>query len=37
MNNIGIVIEKARAKLGITQSELAERLNISPQAISKWE
>ena len=32
----GRISEYRRAK-GITQEELAERLNVSPQAVSKWE
>ncbi|MBQ4349836.1 MAG: methyltransferase domain-containing protein [Clostridia bacterium] len=27
----------ARRRLGISQAELAERLNVTPQAVSKWE
>jgi transcriptional regulator with XRE-family HTH domain len=34
---IGSRIRCQRKKIGMTQTELAERLNISPQAISKWE
>ncbi len=35
--NIGSRIKYFREKIGITQSCLAEKLNISPQAVSKWE
>ena len=35
--NIGKVISDKRKALGWTQQMLAERLNISFQAISKWE
>ena len=39
MNNIslGEKISKYRKEKGFTQSELAEKLNVSPQAVSKWE
>ena len=30
-------IKKYRSKLGLTQPELAEKLFVSSQAISKWE
>ncbi len=35
--HIGLKIRELRNKKGITQGRLAEYLNISPQAISKWE
>lgn len=35
--NIGKVISEKRKALGFTQQMLAEKLNISFQAISKWE
>ena len=35
--DIGCFISKQRKNIGITQKELAEKLHISPQAISKWE
>ena len=35
--NIGLNIKFFREKAGITQSHLAEILNVSPQAVSKWE
>jgi len=34
---IGQFIQKRRKNIGITQKELADRLHISPQAVSKWE
>ncbi len=34
---IGQIIKKQRIKKGLTQKDLAERLNISTQAVSKWE
>ncbi len=34
---IGQYIQSERKKVGLTQSELAKKLLISPQAISKWE
>lgn len=37
MNNFGRMIYILRKKLGITQAELARRLNISDKAVSKWE
>ena len=35
--NLGIKIRELRKKRGLTQEELAVKLNISSQAISKWE
>ncbi|MCD8181044.1 MAG: helix-turn-helix domain-containing protein [Firmicutes bacterium] len=35
--DIGAKIKELRKKRGITQERLAEYLNISPQAVSKWE
>ena len=35
--NIGLKIKELRKKRGITQERLAEYLNISSQAVSKWE
>ncbi len=35
--NIGEVIKCRRQKRGITQTELAALLNITPQAVSRWE
>ena len=37
MNTIGETIKKLRGAKGITQEELAEAVNISYQAVSKWE
>ena len=34
---IGEAIKDARIKAGMTQAELAERLGISPQAVSQYE
>lgn len=34
---IGKRIALLRRKAGYTQDELAEKLNVSPQAVSKWE
>ncbi len=31
------IIKEQRIKKGLTQKELAERLNVSAQAVSKWE
>jgi len=35
--NIGIKIKKLRLKSGITQQQLADRLNVNMQTISRWE
>lgn len=35
--NIGSIISKLREEKGLTQKELADKLNISDKAISKWE
>lgn len=39
MDNLktGEVISKRRKELGLTQNQLAQLLNISFQAVSKWE
>lgn len=37
MKKIGAKIAEERKKIGYTQESLAEKLNISPQAVSKWE
>ena len=37
MINLGNKIRALRKKKGITQEQLASALNMSPQAISKWE
>lgn len=34
---IGLKISSLRKKAGLSQAELAEKLNVSPQAVSKWE
>ena len=34
---LGERIASLRKKAGLTQEELAEKLGISPQAVSKWE
>ena len=35
--NIGEIIKRAREALGLTQEDLAEKLEVSRQAVSKWE
>ena len=35
--NLGKMISKLRKKAGLTQAELASRLNVTDKAISKWE
>lgn len=37
MENLGKTITDYRKKLNLTQKELGEQLNVSPQAVSKWE
>ena len=37
MNKIGLYIKQKRKETGLTQSQLAEMLNISFQSVSKWE
>lgn len=37
MNNISTKIMVNRKKLGLSQTELAEKLNVSNKLISKWE
>ena len=34
---IGMFLQTERKKTGMTQSEIAERLDVSPQAVSNWE
>lgn len=36
-NTLGSRITEYRKRAGITQDQLAERMNVSPQAVSKWE
>lgn len=35
--NIGEVIKRCRQNRDLTQAELAEKLNVTPQAVSRWE
>ncbi len=35
--NIGNVIGELRRSKGITQTDLADYLSVTPQAVSKWE
>lgn len=37
MNNIGLYIKKLRKEKSLTQQQLADKLNLSFQAVSKWE
>ena len=37
MNKVGQFIKKLRKEKGLTQTQLAEKLNISFQSVSKWE
>lgn len=37
IEGMGIRIQARRKELGLTQGEFADQLNISPQAVSKWE
>ncbi len=37
MNNYGLAISKLRKEHGMTQTQLGDRLNVSCQAVSKWE
>jgi len=34
---MGSFLQTERKKMGLTQSELSEKLNVSPQAVSNWE
>lgn len=35
--NIGDIIKSKRQKKNMAQTELAEKLNVTPQAVSRWE
>ena len=37
MTSVGENIKKTRNKIGITQEELAEKINVTRQAVSNWE
>ena len=37
MENYSTRITELRKKANLTQSELGEKLNVTPQAVSKWE
>ena len=37
MENLGIKISEYRKQLDLTQKDLGDKLNVSPQAVSKWE
>ena len=37
MKSIGETIENLRKQKGMTQSELAEKMNVTDKAVSKWE
>ena len=37
MENLGQTITEYRKKFNLTQKDLGEKLNVSPQAVSKWE
>ena len=37
MNTLGRKIAELRRGKNITQDEMAEKLNVTPQAVSKWE
>ena len=36
-NNIAVNIAECRKRLNLTQAQLAEKLNYSDKAVSKWE
>ena len=37
MKTMGEIISRRRKEMGITQAELAERMNVTDKAVSKWE
>ena len=37
MKTLGTKISELRKTRGMTQDELAEKMGVSPQAVSKWE
>lgn len=37
MSDMGIIIKQLRKKSGLTQSDFASILSVTPQAVSKWE
>ena len=37
MTSVGENIKKTRNKIGITQEQLAEKINVTRQAVSNWE
>jgi len=37
LQSLGTIITDNRKRLNLTQEQLAERIGVSPQAISKWE
>jgi transcriptional regulator with XRE-family HTH domain len=37
MPQLGDIIREQRARLGLTQKQLAERLRVDPQSVSNWE
>lgn len=37
LKKTGQFIQSCRKDLNMTQAELAERLNVSPQSVSNWE
>ena len=37
VQQIGSFLQAERKRVGMTQAELSEKLNVSPQAVSNWE